>query len=133
MKRLMLTVVMMMTAASAWAAGGSSSVGPANPASVLCVEMGGDLEMVEGPGGTSGFCTLEEWHLYGELDERGRLPELNFGGNGPLAGMANPASVTCVKIGGKLTIRTTPGGETGYCTIEEWALYHWVNDQSGIY
>jgi len=44
-------------------------------------------------------------------------------------GMANPASVYCEKIGGKLDIVKEPAGEVGYCTlpngerIEEWALY----------
>ncbi len=44
-------------------------------------------------------------------------------------GMANPASVYCEKIGGKLDIVKGADGETGYCTlqngerIEEWALY----------
>lgn len=44
-------------------------------------------------------------------------------------GMANPASVYCEKIGGKLDIVKKPEGWTGYCTlpsgerIEEWALY----------
>ncbi|ARF51977.1 putative hemolysin [Pantoea stewartii] len=44
-------------------------------------------------------------------------------------GMANPASVYCEKIGGKLDIVKEPGGEVGYCTlpsgerIEEWTLF----------
>ena len=44
-------------------------------------------------------------------------------------GMANPASVYCQKIGGKMDIVEEPAGEVGYCTlsggerIEEWALY----------
>ncbi|KAA5956667.1 MULTISPECIES: DUF333 domain-containing protein [unclassified Pantoea] len=44
-------------------------------------------------------------------------------------GMANPASVYCEKIGGKLDIVKGPDGESGYCTlpsgerIGEWALY----------
>jgi len=44
-------------------------------------------------------------------------------------GMANPASVYCEKIGGKLDLVKAPDGESGYCTlpsgerIEEWALY----------
>jgi len=44
-------------------------------------------------------------------------------------GMANPASVYCKKIGGKLDIVKEPGGEVGYCTlpkgerIEEWTLF----------
>lgn len=44
-------------------------------------------------------------------------------------GIANPASVYCEKIGGKLDIVKGSSGELGYCTlpggerIEEWALY----------
>lgn len=45
-------------------------------------------------------------------------------------GMANPASVHCVKIGGKSKIRTdAKGNQTGYCHLpngrvcEEWALF----------
>jgi len=46
-----------------------------------------------------------------------------------IIGTANPASVYCEKIGGKLTIVKEAGGDVGYCTlpggerIEEWALY----------
>lgn len=45
------------------------------------------------------------------------------------AQMANPASVYCVKLGGKLEIVKTAAGEQGMChlpdgsVIEEWALY----------
>ncbi len=45
-------------------------------------------------------------------------------------GMANPASVYCEKIGGKLSIKKEAEGEVGYCelpdgqVIEEWKLYH---------
>lgn len=45
-------------------------------------------------------------------------------------GMANPASVYCVKKGGKIKIVQTTKGEVGYChlangvSIEEWTLYH---------
>ncbi|CAM4159119.1 DUF333 domain-containing protein [Bordetella muralis] len=44
-------------------------------------------------------------------------------------GMANPASVYCAKLGGKLTIEDRQGGQVGMCTlpdgttIEEWELY----------
>ncbi|WP_275556552.1 DUF333 domain-containing protein [Mixta sp. Marseille-Q2659] len=44
-------------------------------------------------------------------------------------GMANPASVYCKKVGGKLNIVKGRGGDVGYCTlpdgerIEEWTLY----------
>ena len=43
--------------------------------------------------------------------------------------MANPASVYCEQIVGKLDFVKEPGGEVGYCTlpsgerIEEWTLY----------
>lgn len=44
-------------------------------------------------------------------------------------GMANPASVYCEKIGGKLDIIDSPTGQFGNCTLpsgeimEEWTLY----------
>lgn len=44
-------------------------------------------------------------------------------------GMANPASVHCIKQGGELNIVKESGGEVGYCTlpsgerIEEWSLF----------
>lgn len=44
-------------------------------------------------------------------------------------GLANPASVYCQKMGGKLEIVKEEKGEVGYCTlpggerIEEWGLY----------
>lgn len=44
-------------------------------------------------------------------------------------GMPNPASAYCVKRGGKLEIRSTQGGQVGYChlpdgrVVEEWALF----------
>lgn len=50
-------------------------------------------------------------------------------------GMANPASVYCIKQGGKLDIVKEPGGEVGYCTlpsgerIEEWSLFRRDNSQ----
>ncbi|WGL97967.1 DUF333 domain-containing protein [Arsenophonus sp. aPb] len=45
-------------------------------------------------------------------------------------GVANPASVYCIKKGGKINIVKTVKGEVGYChlangvSIEEWTLYH---------
>ncbi|AZS49972.1 DUF333 domain-containing protein [Entomomonas moraniae] len=47
----------------------------------------------------------------------------------PSVGMANPASVYCEQIGGKLEIKNSTDGQYGMCTlpngeqIEEWALY----------
>jgi len=43
--------------------------------------------------------------------------------------MANPASVNCIKVGGKLTIQRTSQGDVGMCQLpsgkvcEEWALF----------
>lgn len=48
----------------------------------------------------------------------------------PRVGMANPASVHCASLGGKLEIRTgKDGGQYGLCSLpdgrvcEEWALF----------
>lgn len=46
----------------------------------------------------------------------------------PSVGMANPASVNCLKRGGRLSYVSTPYGQAAYCTLpngqkcEEWAL-----------
>lgn len=43
--------------------------------------------------------------------------------------IANPASVHCADIGGRLEFRTEKGGQAGYCHLkdgricEEWALF----------
>ncbi len=47
----------------------------------------------------------------------------------PAPGMANPASVYCVKQGGTLEMREEASGTVGYCrppdgtVIEEWAFF----------
>ncbi len=44
-------------------------------------------------------------------------------------GMANPASVYCQQVGGKLSIENTPAGQVGMCSlpdgdkVEEWELF----------
>lgn len=51
-------------------------------------------------------------------------------------GMANPASVHCVKAGGRIEIRKGADGETGYChlpdgrVVEEWALFRSAQGKS---
>lgn len=51
------------------------------------------------------------------------------GTSGQKVGLANPASVNCEKLGGKLDIRSEAGGQVGYCKLpdgricEEWALF----------
>jgi len=47
----------------------------------------------------------------------------------PQAALANPASVNCVKLGGRHMIRNLPSGQVGMCVFkdgrvcDEWALY----------
>lgn len=49
------------------------------------------------------------------------------------AGIANPASVYCVSIGGRLEIRNEAQGQSGYChlpdgrVVEEWELFRSQN------
>lgn len=54
----------------------------------------------------------------------------------PSVGMANPASVYCIEVGGRLEIRDVGAGQVGIChlpdgvEIEEWALYR--RDHPGL-
>ena len=55
------------------------------------------------------------------------------------AGMANPASVNCAKVGGTLEIKKdVSGGEYGMCTFvngtscEEWALFRSEGCKPGV-
>jgi putative hemolysin len=47
----------------------------------------------------------------------------------PAPGLSNPASIYCIKQGGKLSIVNSGNGEVGYCNlpnkqrVEEWELY----------
>ena len=47
----------------------------------------------------------------------------------PMIGMANPASVYCGKLGGKIRIEKTTAGERGVCVlpsgaeVDEWELF----------
>ena len=51
-------------------------------------------------------------------------------------GMANPASVHCVKAGGRVEIRKEAGGEVGYChlpdgrVVEEWKFFRSAQGKS---
>ncbi len=50
-------------------------------------------------------------------------------GGSPRVGVANPASVACVKAGGRLVIASTQQGEQGMCHLpsgeicDEWVFY----------
>lgn len=51
----------------------------------------------------------------------------------PSPGMANPASIYCLKQGGTLEMREEAGGAVGYCrsaddtVMEEWAYFRAKN------
>ncbi|MCX6694234.1 MAG: DUF333 domain-containing protein [Methanomicrobiales archaeon] len=105
--------------------------GIANPASVNCVNLGGTLEIrKDKDGGEYGVCILngsecEEWALF-----RGECSFANATKTtSTQTGIANPASVNCVNLGGTLEIRKDKdGGEYGVCVLngsecEEWALF----------
>jgi hypothetical protein len=98
----------------------------ANPASVYCVDQGGQLEIRDETDGQVGYCIFpdgsecEEWaYLRGECAP----------GGADQAGMPNPASLYCIEQGGRLMMKTRgDGGEFGVCYFEdnrqceEWAL-----------
>jgi len=77
--------------------------------------------------------SCEEWALF--LNEGCRSgTELNqtensTGTESNLTGMANPASVNCVNLGGNVVIKDSAAGQYGMCTFtngtscEEWALF----------
>jgi len=112
--------------------------GMPNPASVNCGNVGGTTEIMTNPDGSQyGMCSFpngtscEEWALFrGEGCQAGA--EVNQTGNSTTTGqtgMANPASVNCVNVGGTLEIKDSAAGQYGMCTFpngtscEEWALF----------
>ncbi len=120
----------------------TTQAGMPNPASVFCEKSGGMLEIrKDAAGGEYGMCrfangtSCEEWALYrGEGCKAGVNESPSLGS----AGMANPASVSCGKNGGKTEIRKDPtGGEYGMCTFpngtscEEWALFRGEGCKAG--
>jgi hypothetical protein len=75
--------------------------------------------------------SCEEWALFrGEGCQPGVAT--NQTGNTTATGqtgMANPASVNCITVGGTLQIENSPAGQYGMCNFpngtscEEWALF----------
>ena len=115
-------VALFLASVSAFA-GGGSSVGDGNPASVNCVKLGGTLEFVETPQGQVGNCVIGEWTLYQEMANRDLVVHHHYGPGG----MPNPAAVNCNDIGGEIRIIETPAGQSGYCVVEEWTLYRVIH------
>ena len=110
----------------------------ANPASVNCGNIGGTTEIKTNADGSQyGMCTFtngttcEEWALFrGEgckpgvsVNQTPAAPASNQ------TGIANPASVNCVNVGGTVQIKDSAAGQYGMCafpngtTCEEWALF----------
>lgn len=104
-------------------AGGGSSVGPANPAALNCIKLGGTLEPFTTPQGESNNCVIDEWQLYREMSKRHLVKEHRYDG----IALPNPAAVNCVDSGGEIRIMHTPAGEAGYCVIEEWQLFRVID------
>ena len=121
-----------------------------NPASVNCVEnLNGTLQIMNGPNGQYGMCTLpngttcEEWALFrGEgcqpgvsANETPATAPANVTG---MANMPNPASVNCVNLNGTLRIVNGANGQYGMCdfpngtSCEEWALFRGEGCQPGV-
>ncbi len=103
-------------------AGGGSSIGPANPATLNCQKLKGVSKIVETPEGQAGYCLVEEWYLYKKMSMY-KLVKTNGIGSGG----ANPASVNCLSIGGRTKIIETSQGQAGYCFIDEWKLMKAIN------
>jgi len=118
--------------------------GMANPASVNCVSLNGTVDIKKNAdGGEYGMCTFangtscEEWALFkneGCKPGVSNAPASNVtapaGTPAGSAGMANPASVNCGKVGATSEIKTAAdGSQYGMCTFangtscEEWALF----------
>jgi len=136
------TSVPSTTATTAAPAGTGSApgnqTGMANPASVNCGNIGGTTEIkTTADGSQYGMCTFtngtscEEWALYrGEGCKAGaEVSTKATNASSNQTGLANPASVNCVNLGGKVDIKDSAAGQYGMCTFtngttcEEWALF----------
>lgn len=132
---------------SAAQAGGSSSVGPANPASLLCAKLGGKYASGFEPAGEHGLCQfgramIGEWTLWRhkngipqEAVQVFLLSQEMLGEYQPM--IPNPASVHCGKVGGQvLIVADRNGGQFGLCnfsdgsSIEEWTLFIGAADKA---
>jgi hypothetical protein len=127
---VLIAVVMLVTACSAQPAPTVSptqtAAGLANPASVFCVDQGGQVKIRDEAAGQVGYCLFpdgsecEEWAFY-----RGECAPASTGSTQ----LANPASQNCVAVGGTVSLQTRgDGGQYGICLFEdnrqceEWAL-----------
>lgn len=107
-------------------AGGGSSIGVANPASVNCIRLKGVLESYTTYAGTDANCVIEQWQLFNEMNKRG-LIKMNPNSRYSNVGMPNPAAVNCLNSGGKLRLVNTTHGQSGHCVIPQWSLIKVIN------
>jgi putative hemolysin len=125
-------------------AGSTSSVGPANPAAVLCLELKGELEsFTDAVGNQYGICAFDnarisDWTLF--LARNGHNQQAvnaflahpalinSSNGNGSI-GMPNPSSQYCLQVGGENVSAFSSEGEWGMCefpdgsAIDGWTLF----------
>lgn len=107
-------------------AGGSSTVGPGNPAAINCVKLGGVLESFSTAAGQDANCVIDEWLLWQKMYERGLLKHHDYDRGGGI-GLPNPAAVNCIDVEGQIRIEQTPAGERGLCVVEEWTLFKYID------
>ncbi len=115
----------------------SAMAGMPNPASVNCGKIGGTTDIKKNADGSEyGMCTFtngtscEEWALFRGEGCKAGVTVAPAATTSAMAGMPNPASVNCGKIGGTTDIKkSADGSEYGMCTFtngtscEEWALF----------
>ena len=76
--RILISLTIIMMGAFAFSSGGGSSIGPANPATINCIKLGGILEPVITPAGEDANCVLDQWQLFREMFKRGLVKEHQY-------------------------------------------------------
>ena len=121
MKKLVL-IISVLLSVNAFA-GGGSSIGPGNPATLNCDQLGGVTESFQNSNGEDANCVIEEWLLFREMTARGLTQSHRYGEGA----MPNPAAVNCADIGGDSRVVETREGQTGFCVVGQWALFRVIN------
>ena len=121
-KNILLILVVLVSALEA-SAGGSSTVGPSNPAAVNCLYLGGALERTENSGGQDANCVIDQWKLFKEMSDRGLVKE-HIGEN---LSIPNPAALNCLEIKGNIRLEETLAGQKGLCVVAQWDLFRAIN------
>jgi putative hemolysin len=139
--KTVLMMIAMMAASSSMSFAQVGGAGLANPASVLCAQKGGKVQIVDTRDGQVGVCALdrgliEEWTLLRELSgtKSTAVKKLVKGANKDGLFPGNPASLYCKRLGGKSIVVDTHEGQYSLCqfkdksTIEEWTLFRGAKD-----